>query len=219
MPTRLLYEKICDSATLAELTGDEERLFHRLVVKADDYGRFHAHPSLLLGACFPLLIEKLEVAQVRAWRDRLADVGLIRVYEVEGREYLQLVTWGEYQRQRGSKPKFPPPLGGAESCGESPQAADICGSRVVKTRRPVAGSRRPEADTRGPVAREPQAAAAPNGAIAPGGGRTKVLDPPIGTLPHPPPEPVPKHAPSIEWIKPGHPEYSPLTGTYKRIRA
>src|SRR4051812_39727061 len=141
MPTRMLHEKICDSVTLAELTGDEERLFHRLVVKADDYGRFHAHPSLLLGACFPLLIEKISVEQVREWRDRLADVGLIALYSVDGREYLQLVTWEAYQRQRGSKPKFPPPLEGAEIRGELPQAADICGSRVVKTGFPVDDSR------------------------------------------------------------------------------
>jgi hypothetical protein len=133
MPTRMLHEKICDSVTLAELTGDEERLFHRLVVKADDYGRFHAHPSLLLGACFPLLIEKISVEQVRAWRDRLADVGLIALYSVDGREYLRFLTWVNYQRQRGSKSKFPPPLEGAEIRGELPQAADVCGSRVVKT--------------------------------------------------------------------------------------
>lgn len=139
----MLHEKICDSVTLAELTGDEERLFHRLVVKADDYGRFHAHPSLLLGACFPLLIEKIDVSTVRAWRDRLAEVGLISLYTVDGREYLQLVTWEAYQRQRGSKPKFPPPLEEAETRGDLPQAADICGSRVVKT-----GGREPEDDRR-----------------------------------------------------------------------
>jgi hypothetical protein len=168
MPTRMLHEKICDSVTLAELTGDEERLFHRLVVKADDYGRFHAHPSLLLGACFPLLIEKISVEQVRAWRDRLADVGLIALYSVDGREYLRFLTWVNYQRQRGSKSKFPPPLEGAEIRGELPQAADVCGSRVVKT-----GGRKTidvdVDDRRGPVAGAPAREAAPaaNGATAP----------------------------------------------------
>lgn len=135
----MLHEKICDSVTLAELTGDEERLFHRIVVKADDYGRFHAIPELLLGACFPLLVEKISVEQVRMWRDRLAEVGLIELYMVDGREYLQLVTWDSYQRRRGSKPKFPAPLEGAATRRELPRVADICGSRVVKT-----GSREPE---------------------------------------------------------------------------
>lgn len=163
MPTRMLHEKICDSATLAELTGDEERLFHRLVVKADDYGRFHAHPSLILGACFPLLIGKVDVETVREWRNRLVEVGLIALYTVDGREYLHLVTWEAYQRQRGSKPKFPSPLEGAETCGESPQGADICGSRVVKTGYPVDDSRK-TIDVDDIDAREAHAA---NGADAP----------------------------------------------------
>ena len=178
MPTRLIYEKICDSATLAQLTGDEERLFHRLVVKADDYGRFHAHPSLLLGACFPLLIEQIGTDDVRAWRDRLVDVGLVALYVVDGREYLQLVTWPSYQRQRGSKPKFPPPLEGAETCGELPQAADICGSRVVKTRNPEAGSRRPVAGSREPLrAGAPEAGAAAPAARSKRGSKPRT-DPP-----------------------------------------
>ena len=158
MPTRLLYEKICDSATLAELTGDEERLFHRLVVKADDYGRFHADPRLILGACLPQFVERIDVSTVRAWRDRLADVGLIAIYLVDGREYLQLVTWGTCQRQRGSKPKFPPPLEGAESRGDLPRDAAECGSRVVKTRGPEAGGRRPVPGGRGPGGMPPMAA-------------------------------------------------------------
>lgn len=217
MPTRMLHEKICDSVTLAELTGDEERLFHRLVVKADDYGRFHADPRLILGACLPLFVDKIELEQVQAWRDRLAEVGLITLYTVDGREYLQLVTWSGYQRQRDSKPKFPPPLEGAETRGESPQAAETSGSRVVKTGFPgavdvdVSGGR-------GPVAREPQAAAAQNGAAAPGRGRTKAPELANGVAPRPPARPPPKLEPGEEWIEPGHPEYSPLVGRYKRVR-
>lgn len=212
----MLHEKICDSATLAELTGDEERLFHRLVVKSDDYGRFHAHPSLLLGACFPLLIEKISVEQVQKWRDRLAEVGLIALYTVDGREYLQFVTWQNYQRKRDSKPKFPPPLEGAETRGELPQAAEDFGSRVVKTGFPGAGSRGPGAvdDARGPQA----AAGAPNGAAAPGRGRTKSDGLANGTAPSPPPHPPPKLEPGEEWIEPGHPDYSPIVGRYKRVR-
>lgn len=242
----MLHEKICDSVTLAELTGDEERLFHRLVVKADDYGRFHAHPSLLLGACFPLLIAKVTIEQVEAWRDRLAEVGLIALYVVEGREYLQLVTWDSYQRQRGSKSKFPDPPQFAASCGGSPRVADktdapatesaalpdtesgfaatcgelrrvaaSCGSRVVKTGFPedvdVDDRRRRSPPTPPPSGRG-------NGAAAPGKGRTTSTDRVNGVAPRPPARPPPKLEPGEEWIEPGHPDYSPLVGRYKRVR-
>lgn len=161
MPTRLIYEKICDSVTLAELTADEERLFHRLVVKADDYGRFHAHPSILRGSCFPLLLDSITSEQVGAWRDRLVEVGLIVMYAAGGREYLQFLTWPSYQRLRGSKPKFPDPPSSGETL---PQLAADCGSRVVKTRNPVADGRRPVAGSRESMragARAPAADAAP----------------------------------------------------------
>lgn len=179
MPTRMLHEKICDSATLAELSSDEERLFHRLVVKADDYGRFHADPKLILGACLPLFVDKIEVSTVRMWRDRLADAGLIDLYVVEGREYLQLVTWGRYQRQRGSNPKFPPPLEGAETCGESPQGAEISGSRVVKTggRKTLTGRRKTEDEGRGPARAQARGTALANETDAPDLHRAKTPPP------------------------------------------
>lgn len=40
MPNRMIKESICTSETLAQLTPEEERLFYRLLVNADDFGRF-----------------------------------------------------------------------------------------------------------------------------------------------------------------------------------
>ena len=214
MPTRLLYEKICTSATLAQLTGDEERFFYRLMVQCDDFGRFHADPIILRNRCFQRM-EDIRSADVAAWRDRLEQVELIRVYTVAGEQYLEMLTWSGYQRQRASKPKYPDP---PTNDSNSPPVAAECGSRVVKTRNPVAGSRGPVAGGRWPVAREPQAAAAQVGAAAPGRGRTKSSSPTNGVMATPPALPPPKLEPGEEWIEPGHPDYSPLVGRYKRVR-
>lgn len=185
MPTRLIYEKTCDSVTLATLTADEERLFFRLVVKADDYGRFHAHPSILLGSCFPLLLKSITVEEIQVWRDHLAEAGLIEIYADDGREYLQIVTWPTYQRLRGSKPKFPDPTTSPSSDGDLPQLAADCGSRVVKTRNPVDDTRYPVDDTRDSMragAREVGAGAPKKATASPSSSKKSQKTPPPDTL-------------------------------------
>lgn len=213
MPTRLLYEKICTSATLAGLSADEERFFYRLMVQCDDFGRFHADPVILRNRCFQRM-EDIKSTDVRAWRDRLEQAGLIRIYAVDQEEYLEILTWAAYQRQRASKPKYPDP---PADDGTPPQVAAECGSRVVKTRRPEAGSREPEAGSREPETPTPQPPSPPAGK----GERRRPRrnhERTNGALLHPPPDPPPKLEPGEEWIEPGHPEYSPLVGRFKRVR-
>ena len=152
MPTRMLHEKVCVSTTLADLTAEEERFFYRLLVKCDDHGRYHAHASILLGALFPLQLDHITAEMVGAWRDRLESVGLLQTYEADGREYLVISSWSEYQRQRGNKPKFPDPPQSAADCGEQPQSAARASSRPTpgtysgdllrKTKRASCGPRR-----------------------------------------------------------------------------
>jgi hypothetical protein len=53
MPTRILRD-YTDSAAFDGLSAEGERLFIRLLMKADDFGRFHANPKLVKALCFPL---------------------------------------------------------------------------------------------------------------------------------------------------------------------
>ena len=53
MPSRILRDWT-DSLRFDGLSAEAERLFTRLIMKADDYGRFHADPRLLRAGCFPL---------------------------------------------------------------------------------------------------------------------------------------------------------------------
>src|SRR5690606_31196056 len=109
MPNRMIKESICTSETLAQLTPEEERLFYRLLVNADDFGRFDGRAAVVLAACFPLQLDRVRVDDVEAWLQKLAEVDLIRFYEVGGRRYLYFPTWDKHQRKRAQHSKYPEP--------------------------------------------------------------------------------------------------------------
>jgi hypothetical protein len=93
-----------DSLKFDGISADAERLFVRLIMKADDYGRFHADSRLLKAAAFPLE-DRIRPNDLTRWLDELATRQLILRYEVEGRTYLAIVNYG--QRLKSSRAKFP----------------------------------------------------------------------------------------------------------------
>lgn len=108
MPDRIIRESICTSDTLNQLSDFEERFWNRLIVNCDDYGRFDARPAILKGRLFPLLDGKTNKDMTNAL-SRLASVGLVELYEVDGKPFLRVVTWDKYQRIRAKRSKFPEP--------------------------------------------------------------------------------------------------------------
>jgi hypothetical protein len=105
MPIRMVRDWT-DSLKFDGLSAEAERLFVRLIMKADDYGRFHADVRLLKSACFPLS-ENLHSDAVSGWVDELAKRGLLTIYKVNNRPYLTIPNYG--QRLRNSQAKFPEP--------------------------------------------------------------------------------------------------------------
>jgi len=103
------------------LTDFEERFWHRLTVNCDDFGRFDARPAVLKGRLFPLMDGKTQKNIIDAL-NKLASVGLIELYEVDGRPFLHVVTWDKYQRIRAKRSKFPPPDG---ACRQMPSNAPV----------------------------------------------------------------------------------------------
>ena len=105
VPSRFLKESICRSEEIDSLTWFEEVLFYRLIVACDDYGRFDARPKIIKGQCFPLKdITGKDIDKALA---KLSAVGLIIVYEVQGRPVLQMKTWEKHQTTRAQKSKYP----------------------------------------------------------------------------------------------------------------
>ena len=106
MPNRMLRDWT-DSLRFDAIESASEQLFVRLLMKADDYGRFHAEPRLVRSMCFPFGGPS-ESAVAKSICD-LSERGLIATYVAGERQFLAVVNWG--QRFRGSKPKFPQPEG------------------------------------------------------------------------------------------------------------
>lgn len=134
MPSRIIKESICVSRKLNSLTPEEEVFFYRLLVNCDDYGCFYGDPLVLAGKMYPR--RPCTAKQVRAWRDRVAQVGLIAVYRIDGEEYIEVQAWHEHQRQRTMRRKYPKrdPLTDdghlTADCGQAPadcgQMTDTC---------------------------------------------------------------------------------------------
>lgn len=110
MPNRILKESICTSEDMAKLSPGAEILFYRLMVNADDFGRFFANPSIVKSRCFQVNADAFTCEQVQAWLNELSAASLVVLYNGEdGRQYLYFKTWEKHQNTRAKSSKFPNP--------------------------------------------------------------------------------------------------------------
>jgi hypothetical protein len=116
MPNRIIKESILTSESIDALNESAEILHYRLLVNADDQGRFMASPSSLASALFPLKTEKMNgqklaalCRQIAADCRKLSEVGIIKLYTGSGRQYGYFPTWHEHQRIRNVRPKYAKP--------------------------------------------------------------------------------------------------------------
>ena len=107
MPNRILKESICTSESIDRLSWLEEVTFYRLIVNCDDYGRMDARPPILRARLFPL--KTLTDKQVQSAIESLRSAGMIDLYKVDDRSYLQIRQWARHQQIRSKKSKFPAP--------------------------------------------------------------------------------------------------------------
>lgn len=105
MPNRILREGILASEPVNELGWAEECFYRRLHSVVDDFGRYSAHPSLLRAACYPLRLNDVSDQDVGKWLAVCATKGLVRVYQVDGKRYLEVTKFE--QRMRAKKSKCP----------------------------------------------------------------------------------------------------------------
>lgn len=105
MPNRIIKESICTSDTVNNLSWFEEVFFYRLIVNCDDYGRFDARPAILRSRLFPL--KSVTDNQIESVLKSLQTAGIVFLYKVDGKPYLQLCTWDKHQSVRARKSKYP----------------------------------------------------------------------------------------------------------------
>lgn len=105
MPNRILRDWT-DSFIMDNLDSNEERFFVRLIMKVDDYGCFHADTRLLRANLFPLKTD-IRDADISRWITACEKAGLITIYNVAKKEFLQITNFKQALRQKTKK--FPLP--------------------------------------------------------------------------------------------------------------
>jgi hypothetical protein len=121
MPTRILRDWT-DSETVNKLDNFSEVVFLRLIMKADDFGRFSGNPKLLRSLLFPLRdgVKESEIDKALSICEK---AGLIVRYIVSGKSLLEIVNFKQRTRARVSK--FPAPV--ADTCQtHDGHMTDIC---------------------------------------------------------------------------------------------
>lgn len=107
MPNRIIKESICTSEEIDRLSSFQETVFYRLIVNCDDFGRMDARAKILKSKLFPL--KDIRVDQIETALKALASAELVILYEVDGKPFLQMKTWGKHQQMRAQKSKYPAP--------------------------------------------------------------------------------------------------------------
>jgi len=102
MPTRYLKSGIRDSEAIEKLSPLAENLYYRLLVTVDDFGRYDARPPMIKAACFPVK-DSITASKAEVLMKELVENGLIDIYVVDNKPYLQMNKWDNIPRAKESK--------------------------------------------------------------------------------------------------------------------
>lgn len=122
MPTRLIRAEILDSERVARLDWAAEVFYRRLMSLVDDYGRYEANQKTLRAKCYPQQVDDVRVADIARWLAACQTAGLILLYEVDGKEYLEILRFGQQIR---SKSKCPAPPEVDSKCLQVPASVHL----------------------------------------------------------------------------------------------
>lgn len=107
MPNRIIKESICTSEEINSLDDLAECFFYRLIVNCDDFGLLDARPAILKAKCYPL--KSIDINCIQMLLGKLQAIGLIRLYSVDGKNFLLIKSWNKHQQVRAKRAKFPLP--------------------------------------------------------------------------------------------------------------
>lgn len=119
MPNRILRDWT-DSITIDNLSWQEEVLFTRLIMKADDFGNFYRDGSLVKSLLFPRK-DGLRASDINRWLKNLEAADLIRCYPAKGDTFLHIRNFG--QRLDRTNRKFPEEPASINDDNHSPRIA------------------------------------------------------------------------------------------------
>lgn len=129
MPDRIVRANILSSDAINKLSWPAEVFYRRLMSVADDFGRYDARPEILRSSLYPLRLDNVSKSDIAKWMLETAEAGLVRLYSTDGRDYLEILKFG--QRLRAMKSKYPH---SDDKCQQMLSTADIGGRREGKRR-------------------------------------------------------------------------------------
>jgi hypothetical protein len=103
VPNRILRDGILTSERVNELKPHSELFYRRLMSVVDDYGRYSADPRLLRASCYPLRLDEVREADISRWLTEVESAGLVALYAVDGKNFLQLLDFRQQTRAKTSK--------------------------------------------------------------------------------------------------------------------
>ena len=92
---RLIDTRIWSNENFAALPPMAQLLQIGIFTSADDQGRIKANPAYLRSVIFPY--GEMSLKDIAEWLDLIEANGTIKRYEADGKDYLQLLNWWEYQ--------------------------------------------------------------------------------------------------------------------------
>lgn len=209
MPSRILREGILTSDRVNALSAGAEVFYRRLMSVVDDYGRFDGRPGLLRVSCFPLRVDTVREADISRWIAECVKAGLIALYAVGGKAYLEML---DFKQQVRAKSKYPPPDAGHPLDTSQADAKQVLSKCTADVHLGVVGD---EVVGEG-VFPSPSAppAHSPSAATPPSGAKT---DPTPTNTPTPAPDPKGSRLPSdwelppawAQWCSDNRPDLDP----------
>lgn len=99
---RMIDPSFWQSESIAQLTLQQRYLFIGLFSNADDQGRLRGHPALIRNAVFPF--DEISFDQIKADLQAIAATGSIIIYQVDGKDCIQITGWWDYQKPQWAYP-------------------------------------------------------------------------------------------------------------------
>lgn len=126
MPTRILRDGILTSERVNLLDWEAEVFYRRLLSVGDDFGLFDARPAILRPSLYPLKLDQMRETNIQRCLNDCSAAGLVRLYEVKGKQYGVIVNYGQRIRKE-SKPRYPVTPEVAELFSDFPQFVELRG--------------------------------------------------------------------------------------------
>lgn len=123
---RSIKPEFWTSAQIMECSTNARLMFIGMWNFADDAGRMPFSPKTIKAQVFPS--DDLHSDDVRRWLDELSTNGLIMVYAVDGKEFLQITGWAHQKIDRPQPPKYPAPFFDDSTNARRTLATDLRGS-------------------------------------------------------------------------------------------